>query len=370
MAKKKLLAVAAAVASVAIVIPAFSASAATTASPKIGDQFQVGGQNVKMYANFEEFADGYMCGSKSTSDDWYIDPLYSCYNGNPAVADGKDHGLNMHIGDGLGADGSKGLAFSVRSTVATTGINDGAQFQANKVSDGVTNFEGATDVIFWVDCTANANKNVDVNCVWTEYDYNEDGTPYMAEDDKGVMQQQTSSWGLFPSVKNEYYTLEDGTSDWQTVTGLKGYAVTLPNTFKGYVRIPLKDFSVYWNTDDIDGKPDLKFVQRFGIFTGMMPSDASLDHVMVADNFGFVGTFQDVTETTNDGSGTTTSIVSKTTGTTQAVTTAAGTGTGTDAVTTASTATSNPTTGEVPITAAVVTAIVFAGVLVISKKRA
>lgn len=363
MAKKKLLAFAAAVASFAMVIPAFSASAAETSSvPKLGDQFKVGGVNVKMYANFEEFDDGYLCGKTSTRDDWYIDPLYSCFNGPSCAKDGADYGLNMHIGAGIGVDGSKGLAYAVRNTVAATGINDGAQFQADKVADGVTDFRGATDVVFWIDCTKYANPTVQVSCVWTEKDYNDDGTPYFVEnEDTKKMEQSYTSWGLYSNRSKVYYTLQDGATEWTTVEGLKGSYVEVPNTFKGYIRIPLIDFLRTWDTDNMDGKQNLAFIQRFGVFTGMNPTDADKDYVMVADNFGFAGDFQDVAPlTTNTNPATTTSGVIDT-ATTNGTTNGAGDST---------TASSNPATGEVPITAAVVTAIVFAGVLVISKKKA
>lgn len=361
MAKNKLIAIAASIASIAMVIPAFSLSA----SAKCGDQIQVGGQNVKLYTDLEDFDDGYMCGKNATKADWYADPFYSCYNGTSCIADGKNYGLNMHIAAGIGVDKSKGVAFADTSAVAKTGINDGVQFQADKVAGGVTDFRGATDAIFWVDCTQNANKKVDINCVWTEYDYNPDGTPYMAPNDKNVMTQQLTSWGIYPSKKNVYYTLQDGTSDWQTVTGVPGNCVEVSNTFKGYIRVPLVDFVEFWDSDDIDGQQNLAHISRFGVFTGMMPADAGKSYVMAADNFGFVGNFKDVKPmTTNTALDTTTAAIA-----TDA--SGANNDNGTTAAnSSSSTTSSNPSTGEAPIAAAVVTSIVFAAVLAISKKKA
>lgn len=335
MDKKKLLAVAA---SLVLVIPAFS----LTASANNGDIIKVGGLNEKIMTDFNSFPDGYKCNALGNKKD----PLYSCYNGTK--------GLNMHVGK-LGVDGSSGLVFSVTSDVdATNGINDGAMYKANNDTNPVYDFRGATDFIFWVDCTNETNPTIDINCNIGEWDYNEDGTNYMLPDDNDVMQQQETNRNIVPNKDHVYYTLQDGTTEWQTVNGItKGYVVEVPNTFKGYIRIPLEDFGIAWSTDDIDGKWDLMHVDQAGFYYGMYQRDVAKGYAIVIDNVGFVGDFANQPPIT-------TNTASNTTATKANVTTAANTtSTG-----------SNPSTGEAPITAAVVTAIVFAGVLTISKKRA
>lgn len=359
--------------SAALVVPAFSFSSLAAS----GDVIKVGDQNVKLATDFENFDDGLRIGQGTNKT------IFDCSDNT----DSK--GGVFQIKTGTGANGSKGLFVgAVDTPTVQAGLFTGCTYKPKKDA-GVMDYSGATDAIFWIDGTINAQSNFAVLMEISCNDYNKDGTPATEEDDNGNVVPTVTTYVVADNTTNTYYTMEDGSDSWTENTGTKGSYVTLSNTFKGYVRIPLKDFVLTgWSTDDQNGKLDLDKITGISLYYGLYGRDVA-NGSFYLDDFGFAGDFQVPTTTTEttatettatSATDTTATSGTATTATAPTVTTVATSASDTTATvasetdTTAATtdttaATESPKTGEMPITAALLTAVTFAGVLFAAKKK-
>lgn len=365
MFKKKFMAAAAAVASLALVVPAFSLSA-TAAS---GDVIDVGGKAVKLVSDFEKYDDGMRVGKLSDKD-------------FTAAANTDAQGFNFTIKSGVGAAGSKALSLATVAGVLPDSPNcQDAQINLKKAA-ATQSYAGDTDFVFWIDCTKNANADVSIQAIIDETDYNTDGTVVMGDDG-------TTPKSVHKGFHNStYYTLADDSTDWVTVPGATtgdNWSVTLPNTFKGYVRVPVDQFVDYWGEKASDGAFNLKNIMDIGFYYYFSSKDDASEYALAIDNVGFVGDYAlpttteaPTTETTvaptevptestaaPTENGTATTLSNATTAApTQAVTTTEAADT-----TTTTTTTESPKTGDKPIAAALAVAVAFAGVLIAAKKK-
>lgn len=367
MFKKKLMAVAAAVASFALVIPAFSLSA-TAAN---GDIIDVGGKSVKLVTDFNSFNDGMRVGKNS-------DKIFT------AAANTDTQGYNFTIKDGIGADGSKALSFGVVKGVLGSDPSQNCQSATYNLKKGnsATDYSGDTDFVFWIDCTKNASEKMNMQVIIFEWDYDQDGNPVMDGDANKVIPK-----GFHNST---YYTLADGASGWTENDTTDGsYSLSFPNTFKGYVRVPVDQFIDYWGITSSDGAFNLKHIESIGFYYYFSNKDEANDYAYAVDNVGFAGDYTVPTTTTETTTVTTGSTTESTTGsktvstdtttgkdtaatTLNTDTTAAPTAeitTAAPADTTTAAAEESPKTGDKPIAAALAVAVAFAGVLIAAKKK-
>lgn len=361
MFKKKFMAVAAAVASLALVVPSFSFSA-TAAS---GDVIGVGGKAVKLATDLENFDDGLRVGQKP-------DTVFSSGDNE----DGK--GYNFTIKNGAGVDGSKALTFGVVEGVLgeDTTYEPNATYILDKDQGVGTDYQGATDLVFWIDCTKYYDSQLSFQLIFSEWDYNTDGTAVM-QDEKTV---KCVHKGIHHST---VYTLSEGSTEWSSFDTGDSYFITLDNTFKGYVRVPIDQFENYWGDTETDGSTtNLKHVHDIGFYHSFNANDETDDgYAFAIDNIGFAGDYTLPTTTTEPTTTTTepsttapTTIGSETTATTTLSNTTASTpeeeSTTLAPVDTTTTGTEeSPKTGEKPIAAALAVAVAFAGVLVAARKK-
>lgn len=391
MFKKKLLAIAA---SAALVIPAFSMP---TSAANPGDLFKVGDTSVKLATDFESFPDGEVIGQDG-------DAYFTCADN----LNTSNH-CNIHIADKTGIDSSKGLVFGVKEGIKNDGEFVGFQYLTKK--SGVIDFEGADSLVFWVDCTKETNSVAYVQTIWSEYDCDNNGNFIMTTDPNTDQQvPKITQWHIADDITNVYYIYQDG--NWVERDSTTGFCLQLPNTFSGYVKIPFACLEPL-SSSDTDNKFDMKHVTSIGFYTGIYPRHLTYGQNLTFDNIGFGGTFTDETTVSTETSDTSTvatdtqttsettasSVTSvsttssntaspSTTASTKASTTASTTASATVVTsttattvasvsdttnapsdTTATTGTESPKTGAKPITAALATAVILAGVLVVTKKK-
>lgn len=400
---KKLLALAV---SAALVIPAF----ALTSLASNGDIVNVGDGHEKLLTDFENYDDGLRI-SQSTNKE------FICSN------DDDSKGGVYQIQAGKGQNGSKGLYEGASAQLGSSGLYSCFEYIPQRdAPTKAVDYTGATDFVFWIDNTLQTNsaKNSSLQIIFEEYDYNSDGTAAMVVNDQDQTVPKVTSRCLTDSADNVYYVMPDGDNAWTQQAGTKGTYISLSNTFKGYVRIPLSSFSCCWSTTDNNSKVDLKHIVDLQMYYGIYPRD--IDGAFILDNLGFLGDFQETTATTAEPTTIATTAESTTVAPTTESTTIAPTeestteptsvttaepitesstdassttsasavittapvattaSTAAPATTTASldntdttttpetTATQSPKTGEMPIAAALLTAVALAGVLVVTKK--
>lgn len=406
---KKLLAL---TVSAALIIPAF----ALTSLASNGDVIDVGDSSEKLLTDFENYDDGLRI-SQCTNKE------FVCSNDNDAA------GGVYQIKADKGQNASKGL-YEAASSQLVNGLY--SCFEYIPLRDAPTktvDYQGGTDLVFWIDNTIQTNtaKVSSFQIVWEEWDYNSDGSAATVTNDQDQIVPKVTSWALKDSKTNPYYLMADDETAWTQEQGTAGTYISISNTFKGYVRIPLSSFNCCWSSTDNDGKADLKHIVDIQMYYGIYPRD--INGAFVLDNIGFLGDFQatttaepttvettaesttvapttesttiapteesttvapteestteptsvttaePTTESSTDASSTTsasaviTTAPVATTASTAAPATTTASLDNTDTTTTPeTTATQSPKTGEMPIAAALLTAVALAGVLVVTKK--
>lgn len=220
---------------------------------------------------------------------------------------------------------------------ALTGLTDGQWEQVNLNTEylpkPVVNFEGADSIGYYVDCSGYTSA-VSSMFLFQEYDYDANGKVVM-DDVKNEPAQ--SAW----LASTSFYTM-DADGNWVSQPIDASGWMTIPAGYKGYIKMPLSNFKIAWNSDDVNEKMDLKHVTTLIFCHGLYPDFAGKTPYTI-DNVGFMGANvkEDVVSTP--------STSSKATSTTN-----------TNSTTTTTTTTDNPKTGSQPIAAVVLLAAVAA----------
>ena len=110
--------------------------------------------------------------------------------------------------------------------------------------------------------------------------------------DTGANEYQLSWRNLWDGVDTKFYTLADGATTWTEYTGTTGSYLRIPNTFKGYVRIPLDTFELCWGSQDVNGKFDFKYLSQICFYYGMYARHTTNGYSIALDNVGFIGDFK------------------------------------------------------------------------------
>lgn len=310
------------------------------------------------------------------------------------TADGVGYSYNLSI-IGNGGYSGKALKLDVNENSPEDGIycpiGLHSEYGENKNS-GVPSGYTATDLCFWVDCTgfkdsvATSKGETPLKGIllyFQEKDY----------DQAGNQVKDPTAW--WPKTTNEggYWQIEDGNGSWKKMdmnSTKRDHDFFIPNTYKGWVKIPLSNFELVsggsWNQNDQDGKIDAKSVEQISLGMGNYAKQAG--STVIFDQFGFMmqsNTPPTTTTTENITITTTQNTIATTTGNTitttsgDATTSVSGNVTTTGSVdtdttaggstTTANEATaSNPKTGYIPSTFGVI-AVVSAGIVFAVRRK-
>lgn len=244
----------------------------------------------------------------------------------------------------------------------------------------------ATDFCFWVDFTGYKNTNCKapnvpakgIQMYFQEKDY----------DATGKEVKTPTAWWLKTKAEGGYWQIEDGNGGWKNMPVGDGHDCYIPNTYKGWIKLPLSNFELLsggqWDQHDQDGKIDAKCVEQICLGMGNYAPEAG--STVLFDQFGFM--MQSNTPETTNSSNTSTSSnntnttatgtvgtsstgnnQTQTTSTPDANTTTSESGSATTATSTSdSTNVSNPKTGSVP-TALGAVAVITAGIAFAARKK-
>lgn len=182
-----------------------------------------------------------------------------------------DNGTNYVIetADGVGYQSSRGLRYSVPSTA---GADVWVSWKLLPPSYTVTSAHGADSFYYWVDTTNMGSNRLSHMVLISEND---------------AAANETTVWTL-KSTANLY--LEDGTGGFYQIAGDNGN-VKYPVGYKGFVRIPLTEFTPTYGTADSNaqwGLDSINYIQfAYNSYDEWKGCSAAFD------SFGFLGSYTD-----------------------------------------------------------------------------